>query len=330
MAYIHSGGSGSGRSPLITRSYQPSPANSRHSLSSPRSTLTRNKKVADVMSSSADASPLLQQGNLAQLPHLFKRLQANASNIPTTSHYAPSIKTPNIITNPLMDRAIQSSLPSLMDDEHRENKNQVTVGSYQRLGVNLNAECVNPRTNNGHSPQSSVGDGDTTDYAHCDPGEGSNSDGSRRSSDAEDRDSSFYAEADFANCIARAAQNTGFTFNESSFVIEPQQPPPPPNRKFRHHQRAHMPNFRPTSPYSTDSNMSAAVHQTRHPPKFRKRQAGDRAINQLPSPSSGSEHTAYYDLNQSDFLSHHQQIKVPTSMQNGNCKKFSQFSQLLY
>ncbi len=328
MAYIHSGGSGSGRSPLITRSYQPSPANSRHSLSSPRSTLTRNKKVSDVMSSnSMDASMASQQVNRSQLPQFLQRLKSNQTPIIGT-HYAPSNASPHIITNPLMDRAIQSSLPSLMDEQQQHtNKNQVMVGSYQRLEVDSDAECgrdSNMKTKNtNHSPPSSIGD--TTDYAHCDRDE-SNSGTSHQSSDADDHESSLYAEADLVNCIARAAQNAGFTFNEQSFVIEPQsQPTSNVSKKFRHHQRAQIPKFRPTSPYSTDSNMSTAVPlQARHPPKFRKRQGSDRsANNQLPSPSSCSEHSPSYDMIQSEFANHlqHKQIKVPNAMHNiNNCK----------
>ena len=327
MSYIHSGGSNSGRSPLMTRSYQPSPANSRHSLSSPKSTLTRNKKVADIMSSnSMDASSVGQQIR-TQLPQFLQKLRSNP-NQSNGKHYAPSNVNTNITINPLLDRQRQSSLQSLNDENQQQmpNKNQVMVGSYQRLELDSDPNLRRDMNgmNGRHSPQSSIG-GDT-DYGQCDRDQ---SDGqtSHPSSDGEEIDGSFYAQTDLAECMARAAQNAGFTFNEQSFVIEPQTQlmsnNNTNNKKFRHHQRPHIPNFRPTSPYSTDSNMStAAPMQSRHPPKFRRRHGSDRMPNnnQIQSPSSCSEHSPSYEMIDKDFNNHLQQksIKVPNAMHSSN------------
>ena len=319
MSYIHSGGSNSGRSPLMSRSYQPSPANSRHSLSSPKSTLTRNKKVSDIMSSnSMDASSVSQQIR-QQLPQFLQKLRSNQMN---GKHYAPSTVNTNITINPLMDRQMQSSLPSLNDENQQQmhNNNQVIVGSYQRLELDSDlAERRDMKAMNGrHSPQSSIG-GDT-DYGQLDR-EQSDGQMSHPSSDGEEIEGSFYAQTDLAECMARAAQNAGFTFNEQSFVIEPQTQLM--SKKFRHHQRPQMSNFRPTSPYSTDSNMStAAPMQSRHPPKFRRRHGSDRMAsnNQIQSPSSCSEHSPSYETIDKDFNNHLQQksIKVPNPMHTSN------------
>ncbi|CAG2102104.1 unnamed protein product [Medioppia subpectinata] len=280
MAYIHSGGSNSGRSPLISRSYQPSPANSRHSLASPKNTLTRNKKVGDIMSGSADAS-LLSHQNRTQLPQFLQKLRSLQNQQSMEKHYESSNVT-NIIANP-MDRQMQSSLPSLMDEsqhqpqQQQQMRNAVNVGSYQRLEMDGDTDCLrrdimNARMaaaaaavgNGRHSPQSSIG-GDT-DYGHCDR-EASDGAASHPSSDGEggggggrdgpyDREQAFYAQTDLADCMARAVQNAGgFTFNEQLFSIEPQltnnsnnNSNSNINKKYRSHQRAQMANnFRPTN-----------------------------------------------------------------------------------
>ena len=268
----------------------------------------------------------------SNFPQFLQKLRSNQS---VGNHYAPSNITTNITTNPLMDRQIQSSLPSLMDESQAQtHKNQVIVGSYQRLEMDSDVECgqrPNERkiANGGrHSPQSSIG-GDT-DYGQCDRYQ---SDGqtSHPSSDGEDVEASFYAQTDLAECMARAAQNAGFTFNEQSFVIEPQsqqqqqqQQVSNINKKFRHHQRP-VTNFRPTSPYSTDSNMSntATPLHNRHPPKFRRRHGSDRMANQIQSPSSCSEHSPSYEVIDKDFGSlcpPQKAIKVPNAMHsNSTC-----------
>lgn len=306
MSYIHSGG----RSPLITRSYQPSPVNSRHSSSSIRSnTLTKNKKVADAQAYSSEQTH--QQENRSNLP-LFKRFRVN--NGPHNSHYAPST---NIITNPLMDRTIQSSLPSIMNDAKNCMKINKSNGSYQRLEVNAETDNRDNLIVNKRSPTSSVGDGDTVDYAQCDHVDGSNSERSHHTSEDE-QEISYYAQAD----VARDQQTTGFTFNESSFVIEPQSQLTQ-NKRFHNHQRPNLPNYRSTSPYAIDSKISSAIQLNRHP-KFRRKQSDDKPQSQqLSSPSSGTDysHSSYENIIQSDFTSQQQkQIKVPTSMQNGMCK----------
>ncbi|XP_054168728.1 protein sax-3-like isoform X2 [Oppia nitens] len=303
MAYIHSGSANSGRSPLVTRSYQPSPVNSRHSLSSPKSTLTRNKKVSDILSSDSNR----QQTFLQKL----KAMQANANQ--SNGHYAPT----NVITNP-MDRQLQSSLQSLMDG------NQQQMNPYQRLEMESEMDGhrhdINRKANNGrHSPQSSVDD--DTDYGHCDRVV---SDGHQSSYDEEDADNAFYAQTNLADCLIRAVQNgSAYTFNEQSFVIEPQQltkqhiPNNNNNKKFVSHQRTHLSDYRPSSPYSTDSNMSTAVsQQTKHPPKFRRRNNSDHNMvnSHIQSPSSCSEHSPSYEMIGDDFNNHLSQM--PTNVPN--------------
>ncbi|KAK6168335.1 hypothetical protein SNE40_020892 [Patella caerulea] len=157
-----------------------------------------------------------------------------------------------------VDRACQSSLPSLA------------------------SECVhsNYQSRNGDSPVSE----EIPDYCEesdveATPPYGSsiNEDGywvstdqantSSSSCSHDSSDESFLAEADFASAVAKAAEMSGLT------VVGTTVSDPKNVRKYRKHQRATP---RPSSPYSTDSNMSAVVHKP-YPKSQRKKQLADQA-----------------------------------------------------
>ncbi|CAL1527760.1 unnamed protein product [Lymnaea stagnalis] len=141
---------------------------------------------------------------------------------------------------PLMDRACQSSLPSLAG--------QCMQGGFNRRPDSPTSEGVPDyagesdmdvhRATDCHTPDSSVnGDGSLSD-------------------------------TDFASAVARAAELSGMTVVGTT-VSDPKNSN---NKKYRKHRTP----ARPHSPYSTDSNMSAVVHKP-YPKSERKKQLMEQA-----------------------------------------------------
>ncbi|RUS74293.1 hypothetical protein EGW08_017944, partial [Elysia chlorotica] len=142
-----------------------------------------------------------------------------------------------------MDRACQSSLPSLAND------------------------CL--QAGYGRRPDSPVSE-DHHDYV------GESDLEARHRLDCPTPDSSVNGEggsasdADFASAVARAAQLSGLTVVGTT-VTDPKSSGN--SKKYRKHRNAPA---RPHSPYSTDSNMSAVVHKP-YPKSDRKKQLLEQA-----------------------------------------------------
>ena len=91
---------------------------------------------------------------------------------------------------------------------------------------------------------------------------------SARSSAASSSDGSFFAEADFASAVAKAAELSGLTVVGST-VMDLNAGKEKVKKPAKHRQRA----VRPTSPYSTDSNYSSVhVPHKPYPKSQRKKQ----------------------------------------------------------
>ncbi|KAH0624910.1 hypothetical protein JD844_032817 [Phrynosoma platyrhinos] len=109
------------------------------------------------------------------------------------------------------------------------------------------------------TPASSVGDLESSVTGSMINGWGSASEDDNISSgrsSVSSSDGSFFTDADFAQAVAAAAEYAGLKVA----------------RRRRHYHASHCP--RPTSPVSTDSNMSAAVIQKIRPAKKQKHQQG--------------------------------------------------------
>lgn len=149
---------------------------------------------------------------------------------------------------PLMDRACQSSLPSLANEcmhspgyrSSRNGDSPVSEGLPDYAGE---SDLDAARTTDCPTPESSVN------------GEG---DGS-------------ISDADFASAVARAAELSGMTVVGTTVT----DPKAGVGKKYRK-TRSTAPAVRPTSPYSTDSNFSAVVHRP-YPKSDRKKQLLEQA-----------------------------------------------------
>jgi L-asparaginase/Glu-tRNA(Gln) amidotransferase subunit D len=107
-----------------------------------------------------------------------------------------------------------------------------------------------------------------------------NSDSSVRSSAASSSDGSFFAEADFASAVAKAAELSGLTVVGST-VMDLNASKEKVKKPAKHRQRAK----RPTSPYSTDSNYSSVhVPHKPYPKSQRKRQIQEPQMSRKPPP----------------------------------------------
>ncbi|ESO88452.1 hypothetical protein LOTGIDRAFT_165578 [Lottia gigantea] len=162
-----------------------------------------------------------------------------------------------------IDRACQSSLPSLASEcvhPNYQGRNGDSPVS-EEMPDYADESDMDPGQVECHTPDSSVnGDGwVSTDQANT----SCTSSGSDDFSD----DDSFLAEADFASAVAKAAEMSGLTVVGTT-VSDPKAG----GRKYRKHQRS---TARPTSPYSTDSNMSAVVRKP-YPKSQRKKQMSDQ------------------------------------------------------
>ncbi|XP_022253078.1 roundabout homolog 1-like isoform X4 [Limulus polyphemus] len=205
----------------------------------------------------------------------------------------------------LMDRAIQSSLPSLISEPHsvspmggrmmtnqnrphpylqRNGTGDYEVGPSDRYTVEEPGDYELP--NGQHTPESSVAE--ETDYAPnfaalppwtSTTDQSNSSCTSARSSSVSSSDGYFYAEADFASAVARAAQNAGYMV-DGTMVTNPTNGL---GKKQISRQRAP----RPTSPYSTDSSVSATIPHRSEYPKHRKKQLhSDNKTGARPQPNS--------------------------------------------
>ncbi|XP_041372950.1 roundabout homolog 2-like isoform X3 [Gigantopelta aegis] len=146
---------------------------------------------------------------------------------------------------PSMDRACQSSLPS------------------------LSSECINSPCFHGRNGDSPVSE-EMPDYA------GESDMEVNRTTDCPTPDSSVngegdgsLSETDFATAVARAAELSGMTVVGTTVT----DPKAGKDKKYRKHHRQQQ--QRPTSPYSTDSNYSAVIHRP-FPRSQRKKQLVDQ------------------------------------------------------
>jgi hypothetical protein len=214
----------------------------------------------------------------------------------------------------MMDRAMQSSLPSLVDERihpmrsrrmqdgemlcgNESPSSEVTglpdfsgfseLGGYS-MGCPDSEDMSEIGHRDCHSPVSSIDEmeravADSVLASWADAIDGTNEDGtdantavadsdmsSEKSTDSSDPDASFFAEADFAVAVARAAELSGLTVVGST-IVDPNGPREKVKRPAKRRQRAP----RPASPYSTDSNYSAimaAVPHRPYPKSERRRQ----------------------------------------------------------
>ncbi|KAH9509233.1 hypothetical protein Btru_046533 [Bulinus truncatus] len=185
---------------------------------------------------------------------------------------------------PHVDRACQSSLPSLAG--------QCLQGGFRRVDSPTSegvpdyageSDMDVHRATDCHTPDSSVnGDGGSISAGSMLTGWPSQTDSDDISHDESDHcvqhqsddqtsstDSSFLADTDFASAVARAAELSGLTVVGTT-VTDPKNSNTKKYRKHRAPPRAQ-------SPYSTDSNMSAAVVHRPYPKSERKKQLQDQA-----------------------------------------------------
>ncbi|XP_048254248.1 roundabout homolog 2-like isoform X2 [Haliotis rufescens] len=180
--------------------------------------------------------------------------------------------------NPLMDRACQSSLPSLASECmhspvcHGRNADSPTSEDLQDyagesdMEGNRLTDCPTPDSSMNGEGDGSVSGSILASWASV-TDQSNTSCSSLRSSAASSSEGSFLAaETDFATAVARAAELSGMT------VVGTTVSDPKNGKKYRKHHRQQ----RPTSPYSTDSNYSAVVHKP-YPRSQRKKQLVDQA-----------------------------------------------------
>ncbi|PVD27655.1 hypothetical protein C0Q70_12822 [Pomacea canaliculata] len=191
---------------------------------------------------------------------------------------------------PLMDRACQSSLPSLANEcihspGYRSSRNAESPVSEGLPDYAGESDLDAARTTDCPTPESSVngeGDGSVSGSMLADwSGQGSDSAAVETSSvkssedgheaDGHSSDSSFLTDADFASALARAAELSGMTVVGTTVT----DPKAAGTKKYRKHRSATSA-ARPTSPYSTDSNFSAVVHKP-YPKSERKKQLQEQA-----------------------------------------------------
>ncbi|XP_059143343.1 roundabout homolog 1-like isoform X3 [Physella acuta] len=171
---------------------------------------------------------------------------------------------------PHMDRACQSSLPSLGAGYGRRPESPTSEGVPDYAGE---SDMDVHRATDCHTPDSSVnGDGSLSGWpSQTDSDEVSHDEVSHDEVDFHEQiddissssDSSFLADTDFASAVARAAELSGMTVVGTT-VSDPKNSN---NKKYRKHRAPP----RAQSPYSTDSNMSAVVHKP-YPKSERKKQ----------------------------------------------------------
>ncbi|XP_076367138.1 roundabout homolog 1-like isoform X11 [Tachypleus tridentatus] len=244
------------RNPYVGRGF-PSPVNSQHSSGSPRETLSHN------FNENSDQAPTPPARLGVRVPGISFPFQS--------SYYSPnySLNFYNLAIN----KAVQSSLPSLTSESHNlpRSMNRVADHPHSDDQLTLTGDCPSCISTTDHSNSSCT---------------------SARSSAASSSDGSFYTETDFASAIARAAQNAGYRV-EGSLVTDPN-----PSSQRKHIPR-HQPFNRPSSPYSTDSNLSTAIQPRPHHPKLKKRLQGIRVgsgpQSSLNTPSSASDQTGSYE-----------------------------------
>ncbi|KAL8616174.1 hypothetical protein ACOMHN_066660 [Nucella lapillus] len=211
---------------------------------------------------------------------------------------------PGVGDGPHMDRACQSSLPSLANEcihspGYRGSRNADSPMSEELPDYAGESDIDAARTTDCPTPESSVngeaGDGsisgsmpgdwsggsgrgtgsDSTgmDTASSEQtsGEDDNNDDNDDDHDGDDSsDSSFPTDTDFASTVARAAELSGLTVVGTT-VTDPSKGNG--GKKYRKHRSTAG---RPTSPYSTDSNFSAVVHKP-YPKSQRKKQLQEQA-----------------------------------------------------
>ncbi|XP_076310348.1 roundabout homolog 1-like isoform X3 [Tachypleus tridentatus] len=266
------------RNPYVGRSF-PSSLSSHHNSGSPRETLSCS---SNGNSDRAPTPPVRPGVRFPEVSLPFQLAGYYSHNHPLNCY------------NLAMDRAVQSSLPSLASEPHNlprslirvtdhpysDGQVKLTENPYHPLNEDSDAGCVPDYCAEGlnlkhRTPESSVaGDADyavipgdcpswisTTDHSNS-------SCTSARSSGASSSDGSFYTETDFASAIARAAQNAGYRV-EGSLVMDPNT-----SSQKKHISRHQA--YRPSSPYSTDSNLSTIIQPRPPHPKLKKRLQGSR------------------------------------------------------
>ncbi|XP_022256084.1 roundabout homolog 1-like [Limulus polyphemus] len=289
------------RNPYVGRGF-PSSMGSHHNSGSPRETLSCSSN------GNSDRAPTPPVRPGVRFPEMSLPFQL-------AGYYSPN--HPLNCYNLAMDRAVQSSLPSLANEPHNLPHSMIPVtdhpysdgqvklieNPYHPLNEESDAGCVPDYCaedlNLKHrTPESSVaGDADyavipgdcpswisTTDHSNS-------SCTSARSSGASSSDGSFYTETDFASAIARAAQNAGYRV-DGSLVTDPNISS----------QKKHIPRhqaYRPSSPYSTDSNLSTVIQPRPPHPKLKKRIQGSRTgsgpQSSVNTPSSASDRIGSYE-----------------------------------
>ncbi|XP_072369164.1 roundabout homolog 1 isoform X2 [Scyliorhinus torazame] len=202
--------------------------------------------------------PMLQdsQENLVLIQAGSERRRHPVSPPPPPRPVSPS-HTYGYISGPLVSD-MDTDAPEEEDEEEEEDVEVAKMPSRRLLLRGLE-----------QTPASSVGDLESSVTGSMINGWGSASEedansSSGRSSAVSSSDGSFFTDADFAHAVAAAAEYAGLK------VARHQMQEPATGR--RHFPSSHCP--RPTSPFSTDSNASAAVMQKSRPMKKPKHQAG--------------------------------------------------------
>lgn len=204
----------------------------------------------------------------------YRYISSDPERGPTPPVRMHSTNMVDLIDGPHMDRACQSSLPSLanecMQSPLYPARLEVTA-SGPHLNVDFEGYSHNP-----DSPVSEIPDYAASMMASwASVTDNSNTScSSIRSSAASSSDGSFLTEADFASAVAKAAELSGLTVVGTTVCD--------PKAGKKHHSRRHHRAARPTSPYSTDSNFSAVVHKP-YPKSQRKKQLLEQGNKKLSS-----------------------------------------------
>uniref|UniRef100_T1JDC0 Roundabout n=1 Tax=Strigamia maritima TaxID=126957 RepID=T1JDC0_STRMM len=204
------------------------------------------------------SSPRALPNDLERGPTPPMRLISQQNMIPGTSSF------------PVMDRAIQSSLPSLISEPtgkgqymaHRSPFRMDFAGACQLKPGHIDptpeySDIDHYAQTSVTTPESSIAAGDLDCVSasmmgnwNCVTDNSQSSCTSARSSVASSSDGSFYTEADFANAVVRAAENAGLRV-DGSMVTDPNL-----------RGKRQLPRYaKSRSPYSTDSNYSTTRDQ---------------------------------------------------------------------
>ncbi|XP_055487876.1 roundabout homolog 1-like, partial [Leucoraja erinacea] len=251
----------------------------RGAASSPAAVSYSHQSTATLTPSPQDELlPMLQgsQENLALISAPSEHRRHAISPPPPPRPISPP-HTYGYISGPLVSD-MDTDVPE--DEEDEEEEDEVAVAGVEAAKMHQQRRLLLHGLE--QTPASSVGDLESSvtgsmvnGWGSASEDEGNSSSG--RSSAASSSDGSFFTDADFAHAVAAAAEYAGLKVarHHGQELAAGRRHFPPP-----HHPR-------PTSPFSTDSNASAAVVQKTRPVRKQKQPLGPHRevfSDELPPP----------------------------------------------